>query len=469
MKFREAVKIIEGLRFIADELTLMSALGRACLMDSDFIEDRELLKKEYDYLASAVKTVTDAEIKNAVSETERLLMQTRDIRTTVARLEGRKILDDVEFFEIKGLALISRQLDRLLGILRLSHIKSFEIPDLAKVIEILDPEKTGNAHFYIYDAYSVELAQKRQQLKKLQADESHNIGETDKIIAECMMIEDNVRVDLSERLHPYSSLLFKVLETAGRLDLLLAKGHFANKYRLSVPTLTETYIHYTALRYLPIEQRLRDLNKEFQPIDISLNEGVTLITGANMGGKTITLKSLAMAQAMMQFGFGIPARKGGVAPVKKIALSIGDSQSANEGLSSFGSEILQIDQILNDAASDDIMLILIDEPARTTNPEEGKAIVSAIMDILGKRRSISVLTTHYSNIKSNCVRLKVRGVKDTLPADSKKILPGSLMNFMDYSLVPDDTSDVDREALAIARLLGISRNFSETIENNLKP
>ena len=469
MKFREALKIIEGLRFIADNISLMSALGQSCIMDSDFITEHEALEKEYDYLATSINTLKDPRTKDTVDEIRHLLMQARDIRTTIKRLEENSVLDDVEFFEIKGLSILSKEIGRLMRRLELSKFTTFDIPDLGKVTEILDPEKTANTHFHIYDAYSEELAQKRQQLKKLQAAEGSNTEETDSILAECMMIESRIREDLSKSLQPYAGRLHKALLTIGKIDLLLAKAHFAMQFCLAIPNLTQTYIHFTGLRYLPVEESLKKANKEFQAIDVSLNKGVTVITGANMGGKTITLKSLAMAQAMAQFAFGVPAKKGGTIPVSKIALSIGDSQSAAEGLSSFGAEILKIDGILTEAAADDRMLILIDEPARTTNPEEGKAIVSAIIEILMKYSSISVLTTHYSIITAGCTRLKVKGVRDNLPNDGKELLPGSLTDYMDYSLVRDERSEVDREALTIARMIGISENFSQTIENNLIP
>lgn len=467
MKFREALSKIEGLRFLADELTLMSALGRSCLMDSEFIEDRENLVKEYSFLSKAVDTIRNPENGDALRDAAHLLMQVRDIHTTIRRIAEGKTADDVELFEVKGLALLSKELKKVLEPTGLIQSEPLEIPNLDGVYDILDPEKTGNAHFHIYDAYSEELAQTRRSLKKLQSKEKYDTEESDRIIARCMMLEDTVREELSARLKSYTPLLVKALETLGKIDLLLAKGNFAISYSLAIPAFRESCIHYTGLRYLPVDKNLKENGKGFQAIDITLKEGVTLITGANMGGKTITLKSLAMAQAMAQYGFGVPASEGETMTVNKIALCAGDSQSASEGLSSFGSEILKIDRILTEVSGEGRMLILIDEPARTTNPEEGKAIVCAIIEMLNKHKSVSVLTTHYSNVESSCRRLKVKGVKEALAKRQTSLLPGALMDHMDYSLEEDDTPEIDREALTIARLLGISREFSETIEKNI--
>lgn len=458
---------IEGLRFLADELTLMSDVGRSCLMDSEFIADRNKLGKEYEYLAAALTTVRNPETRDTLKEVNHLLRQVRDIHTTIGRLAAGKTLDDVELFEVKGLALVSRELKRILESTDIAGIEPLEIPDLERVYEILDPEKTGNTHFHIYDAYSEELAETRRRLRRLHSSEKYETEESDRIVSDCMIIEGKVREELSNRLKPFTPLLLTVLEVIGKIDLLLAKANFADSHALSLPVIKDNGIRYSGLRYLPVERKLKEAGREFQPVDIILKEGVTLITGANMGGKTITLKSLAMAQAMAQYGFGVPASEGETMTVDTIELNAGDGQSANEGLSSFGAEILTIDRILNEASHDGRMLILIDEPARTTNPEEGRAIVCAIIELLMKCRSVSVLTTHYSNIKPGCPRLKVKGVREALNKREGTILPGALTDFMDYALVADNTEEVDHEALTIARLLGISDKFSETIEKNI--
>ena len=467
MKFREALKIIDGLRFVADELTLMSALGRSCLMNSEFISDRERLSEEYGYLAATVTAVRNPANSDAFKNTRHLLMQTHDIHATLERLFAGKTADDVELFEIKGLALLSGELKKVLAPTGITKMEPMEIPELDRVYEILDPEKTGNAHFHIYDAYSGELADARGRLRRLQSSEKYDTEETDRIIASCMIIEGKVREELSENLKPFAPILQAALEAIGRIDLLLAKADFVQNHSLSLPVFRNSGIQYSGLRYLPVESMLRESGRGFQPVDITLREGVTLITGANMGGKTITLKSLAMAQAMAQYCFGVPASEGKVMAADTIAMSGGDGQSASEGLSSFGAEILKIDSILSEASGGVRMLILIDEPARTTNPEEGRAIVSAIIEMLMKGNSVSVLTTHYSNIKADCPRLRVKGVRETLAKRGSSVRPGDLSGCMDYALVADDTEDIDREALTIARLLGISRDFSETIEKNI--
>ena len=97
------------------------------------------------------------------------------------------------------------------------------------------------------------------------------------------------------------------------------------------------------------------------------------------------------------------------------------------------------------------LLILIDEPARTTNPVEGKALVQAIATIMGQRDSITMITTHYSQLGVNCRRLRVRGFVESL--SDMPITAQTINRFIDYSLILDNSDEVPHEALRIAELL----------------
>lgn len=466
MRFGEAIKKIEGLRLIADNTPVLSEPGRVCLMQSPFITDTAALEKEIDFLRKTIEFLSRKESREKVEEIRRELMKARDISNTIYRIKRGNVPDDVELFEIKGLAILCTVLRNLTADTLLSEIDAIDFPSLEKVVEILDPEHTGNTHFHIYDAYSPSLAEKRRELKALQANSGCDEERGEKLTAECMLLEDEVKAQLGTRLQPYAEALSEALQIAGKLDCLMAKAALAVEQGQCLPDLTEQTTEYTALEYPPVKIRLEQRGESFQPVDITLHPGVTLITGANMGGKTITLKSVALAQALAQFGFGVPASHAGVCPVEDIECIFGDSQSSAEGLSSFGAEILQIDGVLRRCAQGEKLLVLIDEPARTTNPEEGRAIASAVIDSLAATRSLCLLTTHYSNIPSECRRLKVKGVKDGI-CRSDVTGPDALRRLMDYSLLPDSNTGVDREALRIARLIGISRDFSEKIENRL--
>nr|MCR4816171.1 DNA mismatch repair protein MutS [Bacteroidales bacterium] len=179
----------------------------------------------------------------------------------------------------------------------------------------------------------------------------------------------------------------------------------------------------------------------------------------------VLLKTVGIAQLMAQFGFFVPATTAEVCVVDDVVFCIGDEQNEMNGLSSFASEITKISVILERARQENL-LILIDEPARTTNPIEGKAIVQAIATLLDRQPSATLITTHYSQLGLTCRRLRVRGFVEDM-ADIP-LSPDNINRFMDYSLMPDDGDEVPQEALRIAsilrcdaELLNTARSFAE--------
>ena len=189
-----------------------------------------------------------------------------------------------------------------------------------------------------------------------------------------------------------------------------------------------------------VRDALERAGKKFQPVDISFAHTPTLITGANMGGKTVVLKTLTLCQYLFQFGFGIPASEASIAIKDDIMFCIGDEQSIEKGLSSFAAEMKNIDAVIKASREERRLLALIDEPARTTNPTEGTALVQALLKVLAPRHMSLVMTTHYDIEPGTAHCLRVRG------------FDGGSMN---YSLVEVEDGEVPHEALNIAQSLGI--------------
>ena len=169
-----------------------------------------------------------------------------------------------------------------------------------------------------------------------------------------------------------------------------------------------------------------------------------------MAGKTVLLKSVGTAQMMAQCGMYVPAEEAVIHLVEGVATSIGDDQDEMNGLSSYASEIIKISNILADCRQREL-LVLIDEPARTTNPVEGKALVQAIIKILEQHPSFTLITTHYDQLGSNCRRLRVKGFVEDM--ENIPLTPQSINRFIDYSLTEDQSDDVPHEALRIASIL----------------
>lgn len=185
-----------------------------------------------------------------------------------------------------------------------------------------------------------------------------------------------------------------------------------------------------------------------------------------MAGKTILLKSLWLCQYLIQFGFFIPAQKAQVILVEDILTSIGDHQNEHEGLSSYASEIILLNEIIQKVKQGKEYLVLVDELARTTNPTEGVALVDSFLNIMSNKSSYSITTTHYSGIKTECYRLRVKGF---IPNKTQtKLSLKDIPNQIDYSLIEDKEQKVPNEALNLASLLGIDEEFIEKARELIK-
>ena len=454
-------KLEPGFQYVIDQLELMSGTGRRMLADTLMTSDTEQLQKEYDHIATLCRLQSQEEMKKPLVDLRHRLMELQDIAGTLAHIGQRTILDEVELFQTKQFAhlcISARQ-----SILQLGIEHMLPMPDLTAIFELLDPDNTHIPNFYIYDSYHPELAPLRKQLKGLQTQLDTHQSELSPnelaslndqiadIFSQQQAIERQVIIGLSEKLFPQADTLNEALRLMGRADILLAKATQALALDLCRPQFSSKRTAYTQLSNLRLRHRNESQHLRYQPIDIDVKPGACLITGANMAGKTVTLKTLGIAQLMAQFGMYVPAQKAEIIPVEDVVFCIGDEQNEMNGLSSYASEITKISQALDQTRRQRILL-LIDEPARTTNPIEGKAIVQAVGTLLQKQDSLTIITTHYSQLGLDCRKLRVKGFMESMV--DAPLTPQNINKYMDYSLQEDTTEEVPHEALRIATILG---------------
>ena len=138
------------------------------------------------------------------------------------------------------------------------------------------------------------------------------------------------------------------------------------------------------------------------PINVNLGPGwsVLVITGPNMGGKTVTMKTMGLLALMHQSGLHIPADEGSSLPVfDGVYADVGDQQSIEESVSTFSSHVLNTVNIL--AAAGPASLVLLDELGTSTDPEEGSALAKAILEHLSSRSIPTVATTHHRTVAAH--------------------------------------------------------------------
>ncbi|MGZ2369109.1 lysine 5,6-aminomutase reactivase ATPase KamC [Ancylomarina sp. YFZ004] len=466
MKLRTAISQVKGLQHLVETMQLQSSLGKRYLLDTYMMYQANEINQELD-LVNRIYSILGGKKSGLISKIQTKLMQVRDIKGSVKNIKSDLVLDDIELFEIKSFALVSYEILKLQNEFETTLI---EIPDLNPMISILDPENNRIPSFFIYDSYSNELAKVRKEIKELKvaikADPDMNAGQSlEALQSQSEEIEAIVRAQICDKLHPYANDLEKALNQVAHLDVIVAKAILADNLAFTRAQITETTTEYKAMFHPQIRETLALSNRKFQAIDIKLNHSVCFITGANMAGKTVILKTLALCQYLLQFGFFVPAKSAHISLVHRILVSVGDDQSEQNGLSSFASEMVKINEMVEASIKKENVLVLVDELARTTNPTEGRAIVNAVAEIFKENKTLSVITTHYSGLNKDCRKLRVKGLDKEFKQG--EITKNNINDYMDYSLIEDDASKVPHEALRIAGILGINQLIIEKANKHL--
>lgn len=464
-----------GFKFMTDELVFSSPIGRKKLMHRQFLTNPFELRMELDIQEAVCEFTAKHRDTAVMAQLIEQLCHVNDISNSVVNLIDGNVLDDIQLFEVKKFSLIS---DKVSKLLMDNGFDWIPFHDLTVVIDTLDPDKNRLPQFHIYSSYKPELAEIRQKI-----DQSTDEDEIEKLKWEESQMEDKIRTVLSKRLSMKALQIQQNLDQVGYLDLLLAHAEQIRKWQLCKPTIIEENKSTGCCscsteddnstptdscqpkkaegnsKFIGLFNPLvKHSTGNFQAIDIELKHEPTLITGANMSGKTVLLKTIGLAQTMCQFGFFVPASSAEIALVDDILFSIGDKQSEMNGLSSFAVEILNIDKIIKAVKEGQQILALVDELARTTNPEEGKALVSSFIQILQQYQVDALITTHYSGLQGDCRRLRVKGLK--IKNNEKNITPENINQYMDYSLVETTQDDVPMEAISIAEIFGVDEELT---------
>lgn len=443
---------------MVDRLEIQSSVARRLLLASEFMTAKEEVEHEQSNLQHVFDLLDNDTALLTIDRIRVKLAQIRDIKGTLKNLDRAQVLDDIELFEVKHFAIFANEIREIANS---SGISPIELPSLEGIISMLDPDGNRIPSFYIYDTYSAELSAIRKEIKSQPTD-----SDISNFLEKAEAIEDTIRERLSNELRAMVDMLKQSLDNTGKLDILIAKARQAKAMQLVRPTLSDRITSYRGIFHPQLKEILAQQGKRYQPVDISLDRSIILITGANMAGKTVMLKTVALSQHLCQFGFFVPAAEASVCLVNRIMTSIGDDQSELKGLSAFAAEILKISHIVTAAKTDKKILVLIDELARTTNPTEGKAIVSATANMLNGMGVRGIITTHYSGVNTPCHRLRVKGFVDNI---SEAVTIGNLSDFIDYSLIDDDSGIVPQEALRIASLLGVDPELVDLAKRTIDP
>lgn len=435
MRLKQLIDSPCGLKYMIDNLETHSGYTRRLLLDSEMPKNEFEIETKYQILKEFYDVVNQKESLIQINTLQFKLCNLKEIQGTINHLKNKYILDDIELFEVKHLAILSSDIQVIIDKLHLDGCVF--IPNLEDVINILDPDGMKIATFYIYDSYNERLKELRRLMK-----EKEDFDEA--LFAEANSIEDEVRARLSMQLSRYADDLDAAQKALAFIDLNLAKAFQMIKMNLVFPTIShDGETEYKGMFNPEVKEIV---GEDYQPISIKFGTCPTIIMGTNMGGKTVVLKTLALCQYLFQYGFGIPAAEAKILIQSDLFLCTTDEQSVRKGLSSFAAEMKNIDEIVRTSKSRGGFLALVDEPARTTNPTEGTALVSALVKVLQDKKISLIIVTHYNiNTYNNCC-LRVRGFEN---------------GRMNYELVEVSDGEVPHEALNIAESLGIDSEWIE--------
>jgi DNA mismatch repair protein MutS2 len=234
-----------------------------------------------------------------------------------------------------------------------------------------------------------------------------------------------ILLEMTRRIGEHSESIHAAEETLCELELQFAKARFAEDYNCVAVALSNAAesspevkaqqepcgdsrprLSASAARLLLhnarhplLERNLKLKGVPIVPVSIELeNQSRQLvITGPNTGGKTVTLKTVALLALMAQSGIPVPADRAELPVFDAVLADIGDYQSIEQNLSTFSAHVTNIDLISRTATAHS--LVLLDELGSATDPEEGAALAVAIAGYFLRIGCLAVISTHHTSLK----------------------------------------------------------------------
>ncbi|MGN0804245.1 MAG: endonuclease MutS2 [Candidatus Coproplasma sp.] len=247
-----------------------------------------------------------------------------------------------------------------------------------KIKGFIHDRSASGATFFIEPEYVLNL---NNELVALSIDEREEI--------------ERIIKSLSSRVGAMGDKLIADAQILCEIDSYYARAEYAYSMKAVCPQVNKRgYINIIKGRHPLIDK------DRVVPVSVELGKDYSflLLSGANTGGKTVTLKMVGLFCLMAECGLFIPSNGGSeVCAFNNVFCDVGDSQSIEDSLSTFSSHMTNIIKICDNADSDS--LVLIDELGGGTNPDEGQAIASAVAEHLLNVGAKGIITTHFTALK----------------------------------------------------------------------
>lgn len=213
--------------------------------------------------------------------------------------------------------------------------------------------------------------------------------------------EARVLRELTDGLRSGAESFERAHEAVGLCDLIRAQARLALDLRAEPPALNEQgTLRLVQGRHPILADAESRGGAKVVPLDLELepDSPVLLVSGPNMGGKSVALKTIGLLVLMARSGLHVPASDGTDLPLADdVFVDLGDEQSIEGDLSTFAGHLKNVGDLWQKATSRS--LVLLDELGGGTDPEEGAALAMALLEGLAERGALTIATTHLTSVK----------------------------------------------------------------------
>ncbi len=409
-----------------------------------------------------------------------ILHRFKDIHGIVRLLAGGAgSLDETDLFALKNFAIDMESLCAAVQTLGVKLADRQPI-SLMAVVRLLNLDEQVTRTFFIDSRYSPKLAEIRQQKQALEQQLKHQPQDEalhqqrQQVVEQEQAEEASVRRILTQKLAGFVDALQADMAYIGQLDFTAARASLALSHNCTRPQFddgAEIRVHNAINPQ--VQQILAAGGRQFTPISMTLQKGANVLTGANMGGKTVALSTITLNILLAHCGFYVFAEALSLPVLDYVFYLCHDAQSIHEGLSSFGAEIKQVGRLLQ-AMGSSIGFAALDEFARGTNPEEGALMMRALMHFAGERAGFCLASTHFSGVvQPGMAHFQVVGLKKVRLDDAALARTrhdtARLQDLMDFQIenVGWDAA-IPRDALHIAELMDMQADFLALVKQFYK-
>lgn len=264
-----------------------------------------------------------------------------------------------------------------------------------------------------------------------------------------VLAEERIRIEKIKIVHELSDAVRRIIKSLKEKEKEVIDFDFHYVFALWCRRVKACHVTISSSLNL-IEARHPLLLNKAVPITVVLDENTRtlVLSGANAGGKTVTMKTVALLSLLNQICTFIPASSLSTLPIfSSVLTDIGDMQSIKDDQSTFSSHMKNIAYIVRNA--DENSLVILDELGSGTDPEEGSVLSLSILKHLSKKAKLTICTSHYNQVK-NFAYTENNMVNASMEFDTKTSLP----TFKVLSGIPGDS-----HALSTAKRSGILKEI----------